>query len=51
MDKSFTINTQEYQEAQEAFFRYNIEGRMRNPYQPKVAKTMAEPSSSTKEAK
>lgn len=50
MDKSFTINTQEYQEAQALFFIYNIEGRMRNQYQPRVAKMIAEPSLSTKEA-
>ena len=50
MDKSFNINTQEYQEAQEAFFIYNVEGNMRIPYQPKVGKMIAEPSFSAKEA-
>ena len=50
MDKSFNINDWEYQEAQKAFFIYNVEGNMRIPYQPKVAKMTAEPSFSAKEA-
>ena len=50
MDKSFNINDWEYQEAQEAFFIYNVEGNMRIPYQPKVAKMTAEPSFLAKEA-
>lgn len=29
MDKTYTINTSEYQEAQEMFFSYNVVGNMR----------------------
>jgi hypothetical protein len=28
MDKTYTINTPEYQDAQEAFFNYNVVGNM-----------------------
>lgn len=51
MDKLFTINTPEYQEAQESFFNYNVEGKMTIEQSTIVDKMNVGPSILVKEVK
>ena len=51
MDKLFTINTPEYQEAQELFFNYNVKGKMNIEQSTIVGKMTIGPSTVVKEVK